>query len=81
MFFSLYIFGLYDLAYKFQKLLEQRHRAVLDTNYHRKEKLTERIPHPVGTKAKMLANTSVIERSVNTTAMAIPASAIKKEMP
>lgn len=41
----------------------------------------ERIPHPVGTNAKMNANMSVTDKSVNTTAMAIPARANKNKMP
>lgn len=44
-------------------------------------KLTQRIPHPVGTNAKMEANMSVTDRSVKITATATPVRAIKKERP
>lgn len=45
------------------------------------EKLTERIPHPVGTNAKIQAKISVIVKLVSATATATPASASKKAMP
>lgn len=45
------------------------------------ERLTERIPHPVGTKARMQAKISGNDRSVTITATAKPASAIMKDRP
>lgn len=45
------------------------------------KRLTERIPHPVGIKAKIEAKTSAIDKSVNLTATAKPASANKKDTP
>lgn len=45
------------------------------------KRLTERIPHPVGIKAKMEANTSAIDKSESLTATAKPASANKRETP
>lgn len=45
------------------------------------KRLTERIPHPVGIKAKMEANTSATDKSESLTATAKPASANKKETP
>ena len=44
-------------------------------------KLTEIIPHPVGIKAKMQANMSVIDRGVIAIAMTMPAKASSNEMP
>ena len=49
--------------------------------FQRREKLTEIIPHPVGTNAKMQANMSGTDNFVNIIATARPASAIKKETP
>jgi len=43
-------------------------------------KLTERIPHPVGTNARMEANTSVTLRFVNTIATIKPAKTIDSAM-
>ena len=43
--------------------------------------LTQRIPQPVGRKAKMQANISETDSLVNTTAAAKPANASKKETP
>ena len=49
---------------------------------HRKaRKLTERIIQPVGIKAKIQANMSATDKSVSTTATAIPAKAIKNVSP
>lgn len=45
------------------------------------EKLTERIPHPVGIKANTQANMSTTDNFVSTTATIIPARAINKERP
>lgn len=45
------------------------------------KKLTERIPHPVGIKAKIQENISPIVKSVSATAAATPASARRKVMP
>lgn len=46
-----------------------------------REALTDRIPHPVGTNAKMQAKMSGTDKSVNITATAKPANANKKETP
>lgn len=47
----------------------------------KERKLTERIPHPVGINANMLANMSVTDKLVSTIATTIPARAINKETP
>ncbi|KAK4765397.1 hypothetical protein SAY86_026487 [Trapa natans] len=70
------------LLNNFQKPLGQGTERSVHGKYCREEKkLTQRIPHPVGTNARMLANMSVTERSVSRTATVIPAIANKKEMP
>lgn len=43
--------------------------------------LTEITPHPVGTKARMQANISLTDKSVNATAMAKPTSANNRQKP
>lgn len=52
------------------------------THSHKHDReLTERIPHPVGRKAKIQANKSGMERSVIATATTTPASANRNETP
>lgn len=52
-----------------------------ETEETKVKRLTERIPHPVGTNTKMEAKMSTIVRSVNLIATAKPASANMKETP
>lgn len=47
----------------------------------KKKKLTQRIPHPVGTNAKMQAKMSGTDNGVKITAMTRPVRAIKKVRP
>lgn len=50
-------------------------------NRYETEKLTERIPHPVGINARIQEKISAILNSVSATAAATPASASRKVMP
>lgn len=52
-----------------------------NSQHNQKRELTERIPHPVGRKAKIQANMSLMERGVIATATATPASANKNASP
>lgn len=62
-------------------LTREREVQINENNRQRSPKLTERIPHPVGTNAKMHANMSGIDKFVKATATAKPAIANKKERP
>jgi len=65
---------------KMKKKKKEKNEKEKKREYGRRE-LTERIPHPVGINANMQANISGNVKSVNTTAIARPVSAIKKERP
>lgn len=59
-----------------EKWISKRKKRELET-----KRLTERIPHPVGIKAKMEANTSATDKSESLIATTKPASANNKETP
>lgn len=68
------------LQWTYKEKAKQNARAIFHGYRSWQQKLTERIPHPVGTNARMEANTSLILRLVKTTATIKPAKTIKSAM-